>query len=369
MFAAAVTTVADLFGGPHASMQHTDAASVDVRTHDGSRRAKVPLTILSGFLGAGKTTLLGRLLRQQHGQRVAVVQNERGMTLGVEQALTVSDGATQEWLELANGCVCCTVKDDLLITLEQLLERSREKGLPFHHIIIETSGLADPAPLLEVFWVDSALEADLYLDAVVTVCDACHISEHIEKTVEAQRQIAFSDRVLLNKCDLASADVLERAMADIKRLNNLAVIFQTTFSDVALDQLVGVHAFDPQRAASLAFAAAATTAVPRPMHSSDISTLNVRVPGWLEKGKLKSLLASVLWSDPPLCDVLRMKGALALFGKACQYSLQCVRQTWAIEKTPLVVDAPPLSSIVIIGRKIESVDWHRRFAEQLHVKE
>jgi G3E family GTPase len=297
---------------------------------------------------------------KQHGRRVAVVQNERGMTLGVEQALTVSDGASQEWLELANGCVCCTVKDDLLVTLEQLLERSRVKGLPFHHIVIETSGVADPAPLLEVFWVDSALEADLYLDAVVTVCDVCHISEHIAKTMEAQRQIAFADRVLLNKCDLASSEVLERAMGDVKQLNALATIYQTRYSDVALDQLVGVHAFDPQRAAQLA-SSAALASPSGLVHSPDISTLNVQLPGSIDKVKLKNLLARVLWSDPPLSDVLRMKGAVALRGKPFQYSLQCVRQTWAIEKTSLAVHEPPLSSFVIIGRNIGSVDWRQLF--------
>lgn len=326
---------------------------------------KVPLTILSGFLGAGKTTLLAGLLRQEHGKRVAVVQNERGMTLGAEQALAISNAATQEWLELANGCVCCTVKDDLLLTLEQLLRRSQAQGVPFDHIVLETSGLADPAPLLEVFWVDAELESQVYLDAVVTVCDARHIAEHLQRTREAPQQVAYADRILLNKCDLVDEAVLADAEARIRHVNQSAPVQRTTFSQVPLHELVGIQAFDPLRAAQQVEEARARGRAQSAVHSDDIATLNIRVAGTLDKQRVKQALAAVLWADPCACDVLRLKGVLALRGKSTLYSLQCVRKVWALDKTPLrrgdSDDA--FSHVVIIGRGVAAVDWHKLFAD------
>jgi G3E family GTPase len=284
------------------------------------------------------------------------------MTLGAEQALTVTDGDNQEWLELDNGCICCTVKDSLLLTLEQLLKRSRQKGVPFEHIIIEMSGLADPGPLLEIFWVDDALESDVYMDAVITVCDACHIQDHIQNTREAQVQLAFADRILLNKCDLVSPEKLQAAVGEIRSINSSAQLIECSFSAVSLDQVVGIHAFDSERALAISSSSIWPSAGKESRHTHDISTVNVSVPGLLDKSKLVDTLSSILWIDTDYgsvapCDVLRMKGVLILRGKSVKYSLQCVRQTWAIEKTPLPIGFPPVSHFVIIGRNLRAIEW------------
>jgi G3E family GTPase len=159
----------------------------------------VPITLLTGFLGAGKSTLLGRILKEEHGMRVAVVQNEKE-NLGLERLTTVVDGQVQatqaatEWIDLPNGCACCTVKDDLVVALEQLTAKGN-----FSHIVIELSGLADPSQLAQVFWSDTELEASVYLDAIVCVADARHVGDHLNSTVEAPNQVAFADVILLNK--------------------------------------------------------------------------------------------------------------------------------------------------------------------------
>lgn len=283
------------------------------------------------------------------------------MSLGAEEALTLVDGENQEWLELANGCVCCTVKDNMLLTLEQLLKRSRDNGTPFDHIILETSGMADPGPLLEIFWVDTELEADVYLDAVVVVCDACHISDHVLKTKEAPLQLAFADRILLNKCDLVSRDVLQMALADIRSINSSALLIECSFGAVSLEQIVDIHAFDPERTSALSLSPA-IQAQQLQRHSSDITTINVNLSGLLDKHSLEAALSTVLWSNTDaeaavVCDVLRMKGVLSLKGKSTKYSLQCVRQTWSIDKTPMPLEFPPSSSVVVIGRGLDKVDW------------
>ncbi len=174
-----------------------DEAGTELR--EGASGSPVPITLLTGFLGAGKSTLLNRILSEQHGMRVAVIQNEKE-NLGLER-LTATVGGEQstgeaatEWVDLPNGCACCTVKDDLLVALEQLTVKGG-----FSHIVIELSGLADPSQLVQIFWTDSELEAAVYLDAVVCVVDARHIGDHLQATTEAPNQVAFADVILLNK--------------------------------------------------------------------------------------------------------------------------------------------------------------------------
>ena len=171
-----------------------------------------PVTILTGFLGAGKTTLLNRILTEEHGLRIAVIENEFG-EVGVDHELVIN--ADEEIFEMNNGCICCTVRGDLIRILGNLMKR-REK---FDHILIETTGLADPGPVVQTFFADDEMKEKLSVNAVVTLVDAKHILLHLDDSDEAREQIAFADVVLLNKCDLVAPDELDgRAVRALHRV-------------------------------------------------------------------------------------------------------------------------------------------------------
>ncbi|MEA2954302.1 MAG: hypothetical protein QOJ96_3822 [Alphaproteobacteria bacterium] len=201
---------------------------------------KIPVTVLTGYLGAGKTTLLNRILSEPHGQKYAVIVNEFG-EIGIDNDLIV--GADEEVFEMNNGCICCTVRGDLIRIIDGLLRR---KG-KFDAIIVETTGLADPAPVAQTFFVDETIKAKTALDAVVTVADAKWLSERLKDAPEAKNQIAFADVILLNKTDLVSAEELDEVEARIRGINPWAKVHRTQRSQIPLNEVLGRNAFDLQR--------------------------------------------------------------------------------------------------------------------------
>jgi len=206
---------------------------------------KTPVTVLTGYLGAGKTTLLNRILSEDHGKRYAVIVNEFG-EVGIDNDLIV--GADEEVFEMNNGCVCCTVRGDLIRVLSGLMKR---KG-KFDGIIVETTGLADPAPVAQTFFVDDDVRARTELDSVTTVVDAKHLPLRLKDSREAAEQIAFADQIILNKTDLVSEDELAEVESAIRTLNPLAPIRRAQRSNVPLDAILGRHAFDLARVTELA---------------------------------------------------------------------------------------------------------------------
>jgi G3E family GTPase len=201
---------------------------------------KIPVTVLTGYLGAGKTTLLNRILSEPHGQKYAVIVNEFG-EIGIDNDLVV--GADEEVFEMNNGCICCTVRGDLIRIIDGLMRR---KG-KFDAIIVETTGLADPAPVAQTFFVDENVGRKTRLDAVVTVADAKWLTERLRDAPEAKNQIAFADVILLNKTDLVSADELREVEARIRGINPYAKLHRTERAAIPLDRVLGRNAFDLER--------------------------------------------------------------------------------------------------------------------------
>ncbi|WP_426010869.1 CobW family GTP-binding protein [Caulobacter sp. DWR2-3-1b2] len=210
---------------------------------------KIPVTVLTGYLGAGKTTLLNRILTEEHGKKYAVIVNEFG-EVGIDNDLVV--GADEEVFEMNNGCVCCTVRGDLIRVLQGLMKRQKTQGgRGFDAIIVETTGLADPGPVAQTFFVDEDVKARTYLDSVTAVVDAKHILLRLGDSKEAVEQIAFADQIVLNKTDLVSEDDLRHVEARIKRINPLAPIHRAQRSNVPLDAIIGKHSFDLERITEL----------------------------------------------------------------------------------------------------------------------
>ena len=201
---------------------------------------KIPVTVLTGYLGAGKTTLLNRILSEPHGKKYAVIVNEFG-EIGIDNDLVV--GADEEVFEMNNGCICCTVRGDLVRILDGLMRR---KG-KFDAVIVETTGLADPAPVAQTFFVDENVGRKTRLDAVVTVADAKWLSDRLKDAPEAKNQIAFADVILINKTDLVSPEELREVEARIRGINPYAKVHRTERAQIPLHEVLGRNAFDLDR--------------------------------------------------------------------------------------------------------------------------
>ncbi len=198
---------------------------------------KVPVSILTGFLGSGKTTLLNRILSEEHGKRIAVVENEFG-EVGIDQALVIN--ADEEIFEMSNGCICCTVRGDLIRVLGNLMKR-RDK---FDYVLVETTGLADPGPVAQTFFMDDEIRAEYALDGIVTLVDAAHIEQQLGRSDESTEQIAFADVLVLNKTDLVDGDRLDRLETRLRDMNRMARVIRSEWADVSVDSVLNLAAFD-----------------------------------------------------------------------------------------------------------------------------
>ncbi|MSU73031.1 MAG: GTP-binding protein [Opitutus sp.] len=204
----------------------------------------IPVTVLTGFLGAGKTTLLNRILTEHHGRKLAVIENEFG-EVGVDHQLVIQ--SEEELFEMNNGCICCSVRGDLIRILDRLLKRKDK----LDGVLIETTGLANPGPVAQTFFSDDEVKQHFQLDAIVTVVDAKHVSQHLASDDESVKQLAFADVILLNKTDLVSPAELDALEAHIKHINSVATIHRTHNCDLPLDRVLDVGGFNLARATEL----------------------------------------------------------------------------------------------------------------------
>ncbi|KAI9091899.1 CobW/HypB/UreG, nucleotide-binding domain-containing protein [Phlyctochytrium arcticum] len=272
------------------------------------RRGKVPVTIITGHLGSGKTTLVTRLLNDEtHKLRIAVILNEFGESSGIDKSLTMNkDGEmAEEWLELANGCLCCSVKDAGVAALEALMKRQGK----FDYIMLETTGLADPGPIASMFWLDNELQSDIYLDGIVTVVDSKfglqQLQEHKpnQPSNEAVRQVAFADRIILNKTDLVDSASLVELESAIRSINSVAPIERAHRSNVPIKFLLDLHSFDERTGDPFA---AINEAVPASVSENtggkshideSVRTVTFTFPGQCSLPALDHWLQNLLWEN------------------------------------------------------------------------
>ncbi len=307
------------------------------------------MTVLTGYLGAGKTTLLNRILTYEHGKKVAVIVNEFG-EVGIDNQLVID--ADEEIFEMNNGCICCTVRGDLIRIIGNLMKR-RDK---FDHLVIETTGLADPAPVIQTFFVDEDMQSQLNLDAVVTVVDAKHIHDHWDAD-EAQEQIAFADVILLNKTDLVSELDLSALESRIRAMNAMAKVYRTRDAAVEMDTILGVNAFDLNRALEVDPNFLGEDAHE---HDETVGSIALVEAGALDGEKLNTWLSELLQTQGP--DIFRMKGILNVAGEDQRFVFQGVHMLFdGRPDRPWRPNETRKNELVFIGRNLNEAKLREDF--------
>ncbi len=341
--------------------------------------SQIPVTVLTGYLGAGKTTLLNRILSENHGRKYAVIINEFG-EVGIDNELVV--GTDEEIFEMNNGCICCTVRGDLIRTIGGLMKRAGK----LDGIIVETTGLADPAPVAQTFFTDDEVKTKTRLDAVVTLVDAKHFPLRLQDSREAEDQVAFADVILLNKTDLVSPAELAKVESRIRQINPYATIHRTAKSAIDITKVLDKGAFDLKRILTLDphFLEGGHDHhhhdhdhetctdpthdhshdrhhhdhdhhhhdAPNPKHADDITSVSVTVAGDIDPDRFQTWITETLRVQGQ--NILRSKGILSVTGAVQRYVFQAVHMiadsTWGQKWTE---GEKRVSKLVFIGRHLD----------------
>ena len=353
-----------------------------------SSNKPIPVTVITGFLGAGKTTLLNRILTENHGKRIAVIENEFG-EIGIDHQLVIQ--SDEEIFELNNGCICCRVRGDLIRILAKLSQR-RDK---FDSVLIETTGLADPGPVAQTFFTDEEVKESFILDGIVTVVDAKHVALHFDDMREVREQIGFADVILLNKEDLVSPAELAALEQRIRKMNPMAKIYRTKDSVIALDKVLNVGGFDLKRALQLEpdFLEAAGHDHEHDHehhhdhdhehcedpncedeshhhheheeehhdhhHAEDVTSVGIRAKGELDEKKLSEWLGELLRTKGQ--DIFRMKGVLAVKGREMRFVFQGVHMLMDGRPDRPWGNEPRQNTLIFIGRNLDRAELNEGF--------
>jgi G3E family GTPase len=326
---------------------------------------KIPVTVLTGYLGAGKTTLLNRILSEPHGRKYAVIVNEFG-EIGIDNELVV--GADEEVFEMNNGCICCTVRGDLIRIIEGLMKR---KG-KFDAIVVETTGLADPAPVAQTFFVDEDVRASARLDAVVTIADAKWLAARLRDAPEAKNQIAFADVIVVNKTDLVTPAELREVEARIRAINPYARLHRAQNCDVAIAEVLERRAFDLDRILDIEPEFLSLDDHDhhdhghhghrglKHYHDEDMQSIGARLEGDVDPDKFMPWINRLTQERGP--SILRCKGIVAFKGDPKRFVFQGVHMMLDGEpQRDWKPDEKRESKVVFIGRDLDEDEIRRGF--------
>jgi G3E family GTPase len=301
-----------------------------------------PVTVLTGYLGAGKTTLLNRILTKPHGKKFAVIVNEFG-EVGIDNDLIVE--SDEDVFEMNNGCICCTVRGDLIRIIEGLMRR-RDR---FDGILIETTGLADPAPVAQTFFVDEDVRSKTRLDSIITVVDAKHLLDEIDRAHEAQEQLAFADTIILNKTDLVDEDALGTVEQRIRRINPTATIIRSQRCDIDIASLLDRKAFDLDRI--LDVEPGFLEEEHDHEHDDHVTSFSLIAREPMDPGKFLNWIQATVQSFG--MDLLRMKGIISFAGDDQRFVVQAVHMLLEGDhQRPWKKDEERVSRLVFIGRNL-----------------
>jgi len=335
-------------------LPQTSAIMADEKKKDG----RVPVTVLTGFLGSGKTTLLNRILTENHGKRIAVIENEFG-EVGVDDSLIKQRFKTDEDIfEMNNGCICCTVRGDLIRILGKLFRLKNQ----LDGIIIETTGLADPGPVAQTFFMDESIKDFARLDGIITLVDAKHVLAHLDEEKpegaenEAVEQVAFADRLLLNKCDLVGESDLDGVEKRLRDINKYAPIIRCTKADVPTDKVLGLEAFELDRVLEMDPEFLADS---EHQHDDRVFSVGFEREGELHMERTNAWIAKLLQEKGT--DIYRMKGVLAMQGCDDKYVYQGVHMLFTGEVHEPWGDEKRVNRLIFIGKNLSREELKASF--------